>query len=158
MKRAQAALEFIMTYGWAVLVLLVMIGALAYFGVTNPTKLIPEKCLFEAGFGCTDYRATVSGTSLRIQFALENKAGDSVAFQRINASTTRGGVTYSVNCTQTPTGWIDPDAVPIFNCMLAAGSSPGVGQNAKINVQLNYTTGRGVFSRTSSGEIQTSVQ
>ena len=32
-NRAQAALEFLMTYGWAILVVLVSIGALAYFGV-----------------------------------------------------------------------------------------------------------------------------
>jgi len=31
-KKGQAALEFLMTYGWAFLVILVMIGALAYFG------------------------------------------------------------------------------------------------------------------------------
>ena len=32
-KKSQAALEFIMTYGWAILVVLVAIGALAYFGI-----------------------------------------------------------------------------------------------------------------------------
>jgi len=31
MKKSQAAMEFLMTYGWAILVVLVAIGALAYF-------------------------------------------------------------------------------------------------------------------------------
>lgn len=35
-KKAQAAMEFLMTYGWAILVVLVAIGALAYFGVIDP--------------------------------------------------------------------------------------------------------------------------
>ena len=30
--RAQAAMEFLMTCGWAIIVVLVVIGALAYFG------------------------------------------------------------------------------------------------------------------------------
>ena len=33
-RKSQAAMEFLMTYGWAILVVLVAIGALAYF----PTK------------------------------------------------------------------------------------------------------------------------
>ena len=35
-RKSQVALEFIMTYGWAVLVVLVAVGALAYFGVLMP--------------------------------------------------------------------------------------------------------------------------
>jgi uncharacterized protein (UPF0333 family) len=30
-QRGQAAMEFLMTYGWAILVVLIAIGALAYF-------------------------------------------------------------------------------------------------------------------------------
>ena len=38
MRKAQAALEFLTTYGWAFIVILIMIGALAYFGVLNPSR------------------------------------------------------------------------------------------------------------------------
>ena len=41
-RKSQVALEFLMTYGWAILVILIMIGALAYFGVLSPCKFIPE--------------------------------------------------------------------------------------------------------------------
>ena len=46
-KKAQAAMEFLMTYGWAILVVLIVIGALAYFGVLNPQNLLPEKCTLQ---------------------------------------------------------------------------------------------------------------
>ncbi len=46
MKKGQAALEFLMTYGWAFLVILVMIGTLAYFGVLNVSALLPDRCQF----------------------------------------------------------------------------------------------------------------
>lgn len=36
MKKGQGAMEFLMTYGWAILVVLIAIGCLWYFGVLNP--------------------------------------------------------------------------------------------------------------------------
>ncbi|NQV09268.1 hypothetical protein HQ529_05435 [Candidatus Woesearchaeota archaeon] len=54
-KKSQAALEFLMTYGWAILVVLVVIGALAYFGVLNPTILLPEKCSLQMGLYCKNH-------------------------------------------------------------------------------------------------------
>lgn len=37
-------MDFIMTYGWAMLVVLVCIGVLLYFGVLNPNSFIPNRC------------------------------------------------------------------------------------------------------------------
>ena len=55
-RRSQAAMEFLLTYGWAILVVLVVIGALAYFGVLDPSQLFPDKCLFGPGIGtCKDH-------------------------------------------------------------------------------------------------------
>lgn len=53
-KRGQAALEFLMTYGWAILVVLLVVGVLGYFGVFNPTILLPERCILGEGFRCKD--------------------------------------------------------------------------------------------------------
>ena len=60
-KKAQAAMEFLMTYGWAILVVLVVIGALSYFGVLSPSTLLPEKCTFPVSVSCTDH--TVVGSA-----------------------------------------------------------------------------------------------
>jgi len=46
MKKGQVAFEFLMTYGWAIIVVLVVVGALAYFGVLsplfNPCNIYPQ--------------------------------------------------------------------------------------------------------------------
>ena len=57
-RKAQAAMEFLMTYGWAILVVLAAIAALAYFGVLSPEKFLPEKCLIEVGFTCISSKVT----------------------------------------------------------------------------------------------------
>ena len=54
-RKAQAALEFIMTYGWAILVVLVAVGALAYFGVLSPDRFLPNKCTLQSGIACLDF-------------------------------------------------------------------------------------------------------
>jgi hypothetical protein len=66
MGRAQAALEFLMTYGWAILVVLAAIGALAYFGVFNSGKLVPDKCTIGPGMDIKDCKASTTGFTMSL--------------------------------------------------------------------------------------------
>lgn len=67
MRKAQAAMEFLMSYGWALLVVMAAIGALAYFGVLSPEKYIPESCVLEQGVGCADFKVTQTDVTLYLQ-------------------------------------------------------------------------------------------
>ncbi len=73
-RKAQAATEFIMTYGWAILVVLIAIGALAYFGVLSPDKFLPERCTFPAGIDCID-KAVITASTGQVELALKNNIG-----------------------------------------------------------------------------------
>ncbi|MFH1916702.1 MAG: hypothetical protein ABIJ21_05535 [Nanoarchaeota archaeon] len=73
-KKGQAAMEFLMTYGWAILVVLAAIGALAYFGVLSPKNLLPSSCTVGAGFGCSDAKAT----SNTFELTLRNNMGEDI--------------------------------------------------------------------------------
>ena len=79
MRKGQAAMEFLMTYGWAILVVLVAIGALAYFGVLSPEKLIPERCMLQAGLECADAKVTASEVSLVVR----NSMGTSIDISNV---------------------------------------------------------------------------
>ncbi|MFT4310663.1 MAG: hypothetical protein ACMXYC_03450 [Candidatus Woesearchaeota archaeon] len=67
MKKAQFSLEFLLTYGWAFLIVMTMIGALAYVGITNPNVFLSDKCVFET-FVCNG----ITAQGNQIQFALIN--------------------------------------------------------------------------------------
>jgi uncharacterized protein (UPF0333 family) len=54
-KKGQAALEFLTTYAWAFVVILIVIGALSYFGITNPSRLLPDRCTPDAEFACDNF-------------------------------------------------------------------------------------------------------
>jgi uncharacterized protein (UPF0333 family) len=62
--KAQAAMEFLMTYGWAILVVLAAIAALAYFGVLSPNKFIPDQCILESGVACVDFSVSSTQTDI----------------------------------------------------------------------------------------------
>jgi len=79
--KSQAALEFMMTYGWAILVVLVAISALAYFGVLSPDKFLPSRCTLQAGIACLDHKATT--TSLTV--VLQNSLGYDITVDSIKA-------------------------------------------------------------------------
>ncbi len=80
-RKSQAALEFIMTYGWAILVVLVAIGALAYFGVLSPDRFLPSKCLLQSGIACLDHKAT----SNSLQVVTQNSLGYDLTITEVKA-------------------------------------------------------------------------
>ena len=55
MKKAQTAMEFLMTYGWALLIVLIAIGILAAFGVFRSGSNA-EACLFGPGLSCKNFK------------------------------------------------------------------------------------------------------
>ncbi|MBI2651782.1 hypothetical protein HYX01_04885 [Candidatus Woesearchaeota archaeon] len=66
LKKSQAAMEFLMTYGWAILVVLVSISALAYFGVLSPDKFLPGKCYLPPGIACIDHNIDAKANSVTV--------------------------------------------------------------------------------------------
>ncbi|MBN2458655.1 hypothetical protein JXB28_00060 [Candidatus Woesearchaeota archaeon] len=76
MKKAQAAMEFLMTYGWAILVVLAAIGALAYFGVLSPDRFMPSKCTITGGFSCIEYKLQLNETGThQLRLYIQNNLG-----------------------------------------------------------------------------------
>lgn len=75
-RRGQAALEFLTTYGWALLVILAAIGALAYFGMMEPGKSLPSQCITKTPMTCVTHKASVTDG---IQLKIINNAGKDMA-------------------------------------------------------------------------------
>lgn len=97
LTRAQAALEFLTTYGWAFLIILIMIGVLAYFGVLSPSKLLPNRCNFGPEFQCLSYQISATANTLKLR--LKNNLGAPINVQSLTVGS-EGSVPFS--CTSTP--------------------------------------------------------
>ncbi len=183
-KRAQGALEFLMTYGWAFLVILIMIGALAYFGVLSPTKFLPERCTFGSQFLCKDYLITTDGSTADVTLKLQNNLGQAVYVLAANATNATspdgfGGCEISIfDNAGNPIGpnndenleadgtLITPTAISdggyfTFKAMDCANLGGLVaGSKYKVNVDLAYyaATSSSLFSHTVDGELFSNVE
>ncbi|MBN1792081.1 hypothetical protein JW826_00120 [Candidatus Woesearchaeota archaeon] len=157
-KRAQAALEFLTTYGWAILVILVMIGALVYFGLLNPNRALPNRCEVTTGIACKDFLITSDG----FEIIMYNKMGDSIKSVNVTSVESNefiGSLTLASDCQIE--GIVPADAEMRLNCSstgLFAGLG-GSGQNkVKIAFDITYIPIRGTYSKTASGTIYGPVQ
>ncbi|MFH1073421.1 MAG: hypothetical protein V1743_08390 [Nanoarchaeota archaeon] len=161
-NRAQAALEFLTTYGWAFMIVLVMIGALSYFGVLDPSKLLPEKCVFGSGIGCTDYGA-IAGASGSIHARLTNGFGYTIVIDSVAVDVSGlGGVPAPTPCAA---GGVNPNW-----CNLTYGTNgaewhadaqkelviniPNLGGKPKVDVDITYKRAGSTYSKKVSGVIQ----
>ncbi|MFH1249237.1 MAG: hypothetical protein V1660_03725 [archaeon] len=145
-KRGQAALEFLMTYGWAILVVLVAIGALAYFGVLRPERLLPEKCVIATGSGvyCDDFSATTTG----VTFRLKNMLPESITLSSVSITAT--GETCAANTNATVIA-SDATGDVIVTCSTLAS-----GDKLKGDVAIAYTKSGGLSKQT-TGQLVTVV-
>jgi len=62
-KKGQSAMEYLMTYGWAILVIIIVIAVLFYIGVLNPKNITPTSCTFPPGISCMSYKFTASSAT-----------------------------------------------------------------------------------------------
>ena len=78
--RSQAALEFLTTYAWAFLVILITLGALYYFGIFDFAKFLPQQCTFPSQFQCIDF----SFVGDEVRFRLVNNIGERISVNAID--------------------------------------------------------------------------
>jgi len=141
MKKAQAAMEFLMTYGWAILVVLAAIGALAYFGVLSPDRFMPSKCMVSGGFSCIEYKLDAADPAAHIvRFYLQNNLGADADYVNVTLADNTGAA-----CTAVGTSWELPAG--LFNGVKsqavsfdATGALPCAmsGSSFKGNVVVTY--------------------
>jgi hypothetical protein len=82
MKRgkSQYSVEFLVTYGWALLIIGIVIGAIYTFGWFNPSTFLPQKCSFYGQIGCKDF----SLTEEEFKLSLVNNFGSDLLISRVD--------------------------------------------------------------------------
>jgi hypothetical protein len=85
--KAQSAMEYLITYGWAFLVITVVISLFAIY-IYLPSHLNQNKCTFLNGVNCVDMilQSNASTSSSQIVVALSNKQVFSLQNASFNAS------------------------------------------------------------------------
>ena len=138
--RAQAALEFLLTYGWAIMVVLIAIAALAYFGVLSPDNFMPKRCVLEPGIGCTDFKVQQDSVTL----VLKNGKGEDITITSVNVG----------SCTGTASGSLKNNAESKF---IVGGCSNAVSSKFNGEVNIVYASESGL-SHKKRGNVADKVE
>lgn len=80
MKKGQTALEYLITYGWAILVILVVLAVLWYYGIFNPSRWAGEQVGAFSAFNVMDHKFSNDGLDL----VLANRAGKDVTIKNVS--------------------------------------------------------------------------
>jgi hypothetical protein len=90
--KAQAALEFLMTYGWAILIVVIVVGALFALGLTSPCRWVGTQIREFADFKVENPRFDT--TAYTLEFDLTRLKPDSVT---LTSMTVAGDAIGSLN-------------------------------------------------------------
>jgi hypothetical protein len=157
-KRAQAALEFLTTYGWAFLVILIMIGTLAYFGILSPGRFLPNRCTFGSEFQCIDYQISETANSFRLR--LKNNVGEAITVQSVTYAG-EGATAYTCTVLPTfPSPWPAGNITePVWSSCNTATAGMVRGEKGKVLITLTYYPVRSGanYAKEVRGEILSTV-
>ena len=95
-------MEYLMTYGWAILVIVIVLAALLYLGVFNLGERVPDQCRFKVGILCTSAKVSAAdGMTVKLQ----NTLGSTIYVCQLRCSGA-----------QDDTGLLVETAYPIASC------------------------------------------
>ena len=142
-KKAQAAMEFLMTYGWAILVVLAAIAALAYFGVLSPEKFLPEKCILQPGIACVSHKVEPT----KVTLVISNGLGRTIIINSIDV----GGCSSTFD--ETMLSGIDHTFV------IGGACNNGLSRDKfKADINMGYTEKDTNLTKTVYGNLNTKIE
>lgn len=157
-KKGQAAMEFLMTYGWAILAAIIAIGVLAYFGVFNPSRLAGSTAIINTplnipagGFNIINDDASCAGNDC-FNIEMTQSLGQSITVSSAIITLTSGGTGSCTDATP-PSSWTSGSSQTLnFNC--GATTAFGSGDSIAGNIEIKYTAGSSSLVQSSTGNIR----
>ncbi len=149
--KAQAALEFLTTYGWMLLMVGGIGAALAYYGVFDTEKYAPSQCTFGFDFSCSKHIILEDGL---VRVELSNKIGEPIELLAFTC-TYDSGVTNPAVIVPGNTWNAGQDQ--ILECPTVGPGTFYPGDNGQVLVLMQYTKKTGGFTKTVEGNVVSKV-
>ncbi|MEM3555855.1 MAG: hypothetical protein QXF56_04015 [Candidatus Micrarchaeia archaeon] len=151
MRKGQTAMEYLMTYGWAILIIMVVLAVLFYLGVLTPP--VPSQCTFPAGITCTTTKLHAGSGHLTLEIG--QGTGHSITVTGVTctqntsqAYATSGAILYTdysgdpnITIASGSKGFVAKPGTFNVTCTDADGSSVDTSIGAQYNgrIYINYT-------------------
>lgn len=147
--RLQSAMEYLMTYGWAILIIAVVLGALAYLGIFNSNGLAPKA---QPG-SCSVYRPNGAGSSsfVNLEGVCNGELPEYVSVLNGQSSyISFGSNPITGTSAFTMTGWLKAGKMSTYGFAFAAGNalasqSAFIGYVASAQAGTSNSVGGGIY-------------
>ncbi len=93
--KGQSALEYLITYGWAILIIAVVVSLL-YFFVAVPSSVVPNSCSFTSGVDCQDMEFGSNSINSSVSILLNNKEDYAIKDPKLTVN--YSNVNYTSSC------------------------------------------------------------
>ena len=171
-KKGQAAMEFLMTYGWAILAAIIAIGVLAYFGVFSPGKLVGNQGIVNAPFNMDAFK--ISALNDEISMEVTQNLGESITLLGVEAGfnstlvSPAAGLCSITSSTPGVTADADANGVAdaqwtsgtkvtfVVDCTVGAGWA--VGDQIKSDIKVTYRKAGSSLDQQSTGSVRGTSQ
>ena len=158
-RRGQSSLEFIVTYGWVILVIVIGLVVVWKMGILKPPVEEKRGTLGFSQVYVTDFSA--SSVANEINLNVKNEAGAQITISPSRINTTVEG---DVNCQNAPLSLLTiapgEDAIVTVDCNSppALATKYNTGDFFKANVIINYTNTRSGRQHLSKGKVYGPVE
>ncbi len=150
-------MEYLMTYGWVLISILVIIALLISSGVFDTGKFINQECKITPDFPCLTPAGEQLGDVYKVRFNFTNALGYKINIQGIELTDINTGQTITNTDIDITGGELSPgDSVQI------AGNFEGIAEGDLRTFYLTFeyfrVDGGSVYQRTVSGRIKTKIE
>lgn len=154
-RRGQAALEYLVTYGWALAVIVIAVGVLSYFGFLNPNKYIQDSCEFGEQLKCVDQymEADDNGANGQIVMRFRNNFEDSINIT--GAYPTTKNITFKDD--GTGQGFVIIDRGDIGRVYFSSDEDMFPGTKDRFGIVIEFKRTGGTVVHNVTGEVFTEI-
>lgn len=94
MRKGQAAVEYLMTYGWALLALVIIVAVLFSSGLLSPNIAMSEECQFGTSIPCS-FAVFDQGGTTKISLRLFNSFAYKIKVTKLDLKTADGSASFT---------------------------------------------------------------
>lgn len=142
-RRGQAAMEFLMTYGWAILAAIIVVGVLWYI-IGNPSNLAGKQFTLTAPLSANAFNFGANGADVNVE--IRNGAGNQITVSNITLANC-GSITPAIAMAQSN----------VTTFAITCTSAIGSGNRFIGDITVYYTASGSSLVQQSTGSISGKV-
>ena len=137
--KGQAAMEYLVTYGWALLILFIVVAYLLTSGAFSAGSFAAQECVLQPDLSCSPFVIYREGADTKLKFTLTNGLGFPINISSINYTTVGIGASgRMIYPGAAPSGTIASGSRFDFNQTFSGGVQPSANDFRTIYVEMSY--------------------